>query len=189
LSVAITAVNTGNTSALAALANIGEYAQLKSEIYFMLWKISGGENAENWRRRLAAEFPQTPEGRLAADSASVVVMKPSPFWLFIGGPDYETVSVRPVERQVTAAQSAASSAPVQTAQSALQSAAQARLQTGLFSREANADAQMASLRRAGFSPSLEQRGEMWAVTVPAGADQARSIRELKDAGFDSFPIR
>jgi len=186
LSVAITAVNTGNTSALAALASNGEYSQLKSEIYFMLWKTSSGESAENWRRRLAAEFPQTPEGRLAADSASAVVVKPSPFWFLVGGLDSLPLmeSAGAAASAVTAAAPAVSQAPVSQPP-----APQARLQTGLFSRQANADAQMASLRRAGFSPSLEQRGEMWAVTVPAGSDQARAIRELKDAGFDSFPIR
>jgi len=191
LSVSINAIKTGNVSGLTAIADSGEYSSMKSEIYFMLWKTSGAETADIWRRRLAAEFPQTPEGRLAAGSASAVIVKPSPFWLFLGGLDSlplmestETISrpsPSPVERTapVTVSQPAAQTPAVQTA----------RLQTGIFNSQDNAQAQITRLRQAGFSPSIEQRGEMWAVTLPAGADQTRVIRELREAGFDSFPIR
>jgi len=69
----------------------------------------------------------------------------------------------------------------------------AKLQTGVFGRQANAQTQVASLRQAGFSPSIEQRtvngNEMWAVTVPSGTDQGRTIRELREAGFESFPVK
>jgi len=64
-----------------------------------------------------------------------------------------------------------------------------RLQTGVFSREANAQAQVNALRQAGFSPSIEQRGEMWAVVVTSSQDVNRSIADLRAAGFDSFPVR
>jgi hypothetical protein len=65
-----------------------------------------------------------------------------------------------------------------------------KLQTGVYSMEENAQAQASGLRKAGFSPSIEKRNnEMWAVTVPSGPDQNRTIRELKAAGFDSFPLR
>ena len=196
LSASINAIKTGNGSGLSAIADNGEYSGMKSEIYFMLWKTSSAETAETWRRRLAAEFPQTPEGRLAAGSASAVIVKPSPFWLFLGGLDSlplleseQAVSrppSSPVERPapVTVAPPAVSQPPVS------QNAAQTvRLQTGIFNSHDYAQAQITRLRQAGFSPSIEQRGEMWAVTVPAGDDQTRSIRELREAGFDSFPIR
>jgi len=69
----------------------------------------------------------------------------------------------------------------------------ARLQTGVFSRQANAQTQVTNLRQAGFSPLIEQRivngNEMWAVTVPAGTDQGRTIRELRETGFESFPVK
>jgi len=189
LNISITAIKTGNVSGLSAIADSGEYSAMKSEIYFMLWKTSNAEAAETWRRRLAAEFPQTPEGRLASGSASVIAVKTSPFWLLSGMDSL-------MENPEAAPRPAASPAPVTASVPAVsqppipQPAAQtARLQTGLFSRHDNAQAQMANLRQAGFSPSIEQRGEMWAVTVPAGADQTRSIRDLREAGFDSFPIR
>jgi cell division septation protein DedD len=217
LSVSINAVKTGNVSGLSAIADSGEYSGMKSEIYFMLWKTSSAQTAETWRRRLAAEFPQTPEGRLAS-SASAIIVKPSPFWLFLGGldslpllesdqaisrpPSSPAERTTPVTTSPTAERPApvTSSPPTVSQPPASQNAAQtpvaqtpaaqtARLQTGIFSRHDYAQAQITRLRQAGFSPSIEQRGEMWAVTVPAGADQARSIRELREAGFDSFPAR
>jgi len=214
LDISIQAINTGNTSTLVSIANNSEYSQLKSEIYFMLWKMSRGENAENWRRRLAAEFPQTPEGRLALGGTSAVVMRQSPLWLFLGGLDslplVETprpssqatapVTPTPPQPQAAAAPQATTPQPPVSPPPVAQTTPQpqvtpptptqtVRLQTGVFSRRANADTQMANLRKAGFTPSLEQRGEMWAVTVPSGTDQARTIRDLKTAGFDSFPIK
>ena len=88
---------------------------------------------------------------------------------------------------VSAAQTAVSSSQnVSVSQTSVSSV---KLQTGLFSRQANAQAQAEGLTQAGFSPSIEQRGEMWVVTVSAGADTNRAIKELKDAGFDSFPLR
>ena len=78
------------------------------------------------------------------------------------------------------------SAPVQAA---VPSAGTAKLQTGLYSQQVNADAQMEKLRKAGFTPFLEKRNEKWAVVVSAGTDQGRTIRELREAGFDSFPVK
>ena len=253
LNISINAIKTGNVSGLSAIADSGEYSGMKSEIYFMLWKTSSAQTAEIWRRRLAAEFPQTPEGRLAAGTASALIVKPSPFWLFLGGvepqpsppqagegspldslPLMESEAVphpvSPAERSTSAASSpvterlapvttsppvdrpapvtafppavsqppasqstsqtpAAQTQTVQTQTAQTPTAQTARLQTGIYSSHDYAQAQMTRLRQAGFSPSIEQRGEMWAVTVPAGTDQARSIRELREAGFDSFPIR
>jgi len=204
LNISINAIKTGNVSGLSAIADSGEYSSMKSEIYFMLWRTSSAQAAEIWRRRLAAEFPQTPEGRLAAGAASALIVKPSPFWLFLGGDslpllESETVS-RPVAPPTPSSPAPVTTIPLVSQQPSSQSEAQtptaqtpsaqtARLQTGIYSRHDYAQAQMARLRQAGFSPSIEQRGEMWAVTVPAGADQPRTIRELREAGFDSFPIR
>ena len=178
----------GDSFALEAMANDFEYYQMKSEIYFILWKTSG---SEIWRQRLAAEFPGSPEGRLAqneSSGASSVVVKPSPFLLFIGGLDSLPVEKVEIPASVRAEPSAEKPAAVPSAEKE-----SAKLQTGLFGKKANAEAQMAKLKKAGFSPLLESRsgnnGEMWAVVVPAGADTNRTIRELKSAGFDSFPLK
>jgi tetratricopeptide (TPR) repeat protein len=180
LELVINARKTGDISALAAIADKHEYSPLKSEIYFMLWKLSDG--AETWKRRLIAECPESPEARLAADeSQSKVIVKASPFWLFMNSfsTDETPVFFPVIEVQPPSPQS-------------LEPAA-VHLQTGLFRQRANAQAQAEKLRKAGFSPSLEQRSangnEAWAVTVPAGRDVSRSIRDLRDAGFDgSFPV-
>jgi len=190
LDTSIKAIASGDVAALSALAANPEYLQMRSQIIFMLWKISSGNDssslAENWRRRLIAEFPQSPEGRLAAgESSSAVAIRPSPFWFLMNRQD--SISIAAMERPSSPVPAPQTPTPQPPASEML--ASQAKLQTGLFSRQANAQAQIDNLRKAGFSPSLEQRGEMWAVIVPAGTDQARSIRELREAGFDSFPIR
>lgn len=200
LDISINAISTGNTSALAEIADNPEYSQVRGEIYYILWRTSTGPAAERWRQRLAAELPQSPEGRLAAGEASAAVaIKPSPFWLLIGGLDSLAlvdggVTSRPAQAAVTQTNPpAAQIASVSQQPSSQSAASQTRLQTGLFSRQANAQAQVTSLRQAGFSPSIEQRlsngSEMWAVTVPSGADTNRTIADLKNAGFESFPLR
>jgi hypothetical protein len=180
LELVIKARKTGDASALAAITDKLEYSPLKSEMYFMLWKLSDGE--ETWKRRLLAECPESPEARLAADEAQTkVIVKASPFWLFMNSlSQVETASFFPaIEVQPASPQS-------------LEPAA-IRLQTGLFRQRANAQAQAEKLKKAGFSPSMEQRSvngnEAWAVTVPAGLDVSRSIKDLRDSGFDgSFPV-
>jgi tetratricopeptide (TPR) repeat protein len=204
LNTAINSINTGNTSALEAMVNDPGYSQIKHQILFFLWKVKQNLNlrpdssvqnnsAERWRLQLISEFPQTPEGRLAADQvSSSIVINPNPFWFFISGfdslpllasePSSRTQVVPPAVNPVQE-----TSAPQQAASAA------ARLQTGVFSRERNAQSQMTALRRAGFSPSIEQRTvnntTMWAVTVPSGPDANRTISDLRTAGFESFLIR
>jgi tetratricopeptide (TPR) repeat protein len=204
LDICIKTIKTGDSSTLDALADNPEYSEMKSQIIFMLWKISRAQTAEKWRQRLIAESPQTPEGRLASgQSSSSVIVSPSPFWLFAGGFDSlpilasEKPSGTTAAQTTTAAQAASvaqtSQPPVQQPAVSQASASTARLQTGIYSRQINAQAQITNLRQAGFSPSIEQRvvngNEMWAVTVSAGTDQARTIRELREAGFESFPVK
>jgi tetratricopeptide (TPR) repeat protein len=197
LDTSIKAIKSGDISTLAMLAGNSEYSQLKNEIYFMIWKISRGlsrDGNDTWRQKLLAEFPQTPEGRLAAaEKERTVVVKTSPFWLFMGGLDSLPVTVaetapRPAPAQKPAA-APVTPAPKQQVAPQAPAPTGVKLQTGIFSRQENAQAHIDKLKKAGFSPSIEKRGDKWAVTVPAGADTNRSIKELKDKGFDSFPIR
>jgi len=201
LNISINALNTGNTSTLAAIAENPDYSSMKNEIYFLLWKINSRFNPDSasaimWRQRLAAEFPQSPEGRLASDGRNVFAVNPSPFWLLLGGLD----SLPVTESAAALLPSSAQTAPVNLPQAPIQQAASVnnssqtsvsltRLQTGLFSRQANAQAQMEALKQAGFSPSLEQRNDLWVVTVPSGQDTNSTIASLRNAGFESFPVR
>ena len=163
----------GDISPLIALADDAEYAGLRPLIYYTLWKTG----AEEWKARLLAEFPRTPESRIAeSEGASAAVMaKPSPLWLLL--PGREGFSLSPPS---------AFPLPGPAASPA------AALQTGLFSNEVNARAQSDRLKNAGFSPALVRRtvngSAYWAVTVPAGANVTQTIQQLKNAGFESFPL-
>jgi tetratricopeptide (TPR) repeat protein len=193
LDTGIKAIQSGNVSTLVSLADNSADSQIKSEVYFLLWKLSKGQTAEKWRQRLLEEYPQSPEGRTAAGEADV---KTSPFWLFVGRMD-SLESEAAVRTSSSTTSSVSQSSPAVSASSQSLSVAQTnvsgRLQTGVYSMEENAHVQASGLRQAGFSPSIEKRlvnnSEMWAVTVPSGTDQNSTIRELKAAGFDSFPLR
>jgi len=128
----------------------------------------------------------------------------SPLWLLFpgtaGSPSAGTtkpivpapVTTAPATPSTPAASTPTVSAPPpSTAASAAPSGVV--LQTGLFSKEANARAQSESLRKAGFialiSRKLVNGAEHWAVTVPAGQDQRKTAADLKKAGFDSFPVK
>jgi hypothetical protein len=100
-----------------------------------------------------------------------------------------TIAPQPVAQSSFAPQVTVPVQPVPTTQTTAPAAGTVRLQTGLYSQQANADKQMENLKKAGFSPLLESRNEKWAVMVPAGADTNRTIAELRAAGFESFPVR
>jgi len=181
LYTSIKAIQSGDVSSLAALAGNPQFSQMKSEIYFMLWKISKGQSAESWRVKLISEYPQSPEGRLAAESSPVITVRPSPFWFFAGGLD----SLPQTSVQMNTPAAPQVNVPVQ----AVIPQPGTKLQTGIYSQQANAEKQMEGLRIAGFTPFMEKRNEKWAVLVPAGTDQGRTIGELREAGFESFPVK
>jgi len=85
LDTGIKAINSGDTFALAAIVDNPEYSEMKSEILYLLWKLSQGTSAERWRQRIVTEFPNSPEGRLAAGGSPSIIVRPSPFWLFLSG--------------------------------------------------------------------------------------------------------
>jgi len=243
LDLSIKAIRSGDVSHLAAIVEHPNYAQMKPEIIFVLWKVSRGNTGERWRQRLAFEFPHTPEGQMASgQAASSIVIRPSPFWLFASGldslplspsrpagqpaqsasaapspsvtatatatptpsqtptvtvaqatPAPQTPASQPSQPQTTQPQPSVPQITQTQAPTSQPSASTAKLQTGIYSRQANAQTQATKLREAGFSPTIERRivnnNEMWAVTVPAGADTNRTIAALRTAGFDSFLIR
>jgi hypothetical protein len=181
LEAAVNAARTGDVSALSAIAADPSYFQMKSRIYFILWKISG---ADVWKQRLIFEFPQSPEGRLAAENGSLQLsVKPNMFWLYLAG--------RNTFSQMETQSFSQAAVPVMSAP-VMVPAESIRLQAGLFSRQDYAKELAENLKKAGFFPLIEQRivggNELWVVTVPAGRDVNDSIGDLKAAGFDSFPL-
>jgi len=202
----VKAIKTDDLSELVSLADNPDYSQTKVEILFVLWKLTNGESSTKWRQRLVNEFPQTPEGRLATGNSSAII-KPSPFWLLASGLDSlpilasekssATIAVQATATQATpVAQTTtvkSSTSVAQASQSPSPQTATVKLQTGIYSQQDNAQAQVAKLKQAGFTSSIEQRivngKEMWVVTVSANKDQASAISELRSAGFESFPVK
>jgi hypothetical protein len=181
LGAQIDAFHSADTSTLASLLNDPGFENRKAAIYYTLWQITGNGS---WKTRLTAEYPQSPEARIAAAGTQTISAAPTALWLLFPGRDSIKLE--------TAVQAPASSAAPAATPSTAVSANTAILQTGLFSREENARAQAERLRSAGFSPSLNRRSvngnEYWVVQVSAGQDMNNTILRLKDAGFESFPV-
>jgi len=133
-------------------------------------------------------LPQSPEAGIAGGK---VLPSASPLWLLF--PGRESISPNQAAPAAPAAQT-----PVPQITAAPPSVSQmpathtSLLQTGLFSRQENAQTQADNLKKAGFAPEVFPRqvngANYWAVGVPYGNDMSSMIRRLKDAGFDSFPI-
>ncbi|MDR1419512.1 MAG: hypothetical protein LBI86_03985 [Treponema sp.] len=176
LGARISAFRSGDTSVLCSLLEDPGFSGMKPAIYYTLWRLTG---SETWKTPLLSEYARSPEGRIALaaalDGENAVDAKPSALWLLPAAPLFP--------------------AGEKTAVSAVQAAAPPAgkaLQTGLFGKEANAAAMTGRLEDAGFSPVLVRRtvngNEYWAVHVPAGNDVNGTIRRLRDAGFDAFPV-
>jgi hypothetical protein len=186
LEAQITAFCSGDISALAALVEDPGYSEYKAPLYYTQWKISGDSQ---YKSRLLAEYPQSPEARIAESEGGIVSALPLALWFLFPGREAITlapaagegpvVSSIPADQNPRDPESAGGAAPVV-------------LQTGLFSREENAQTIVERLKRAGFQAAVIRRGvkgtNYWAVTVPAGNDMGRTIIQLRDAGFESFPI-
>ncbi|GHU84042.1 hypothetical protein FACS189473_0180 [Spirochaetia bacterium] len=215
----IEAFRTGNSAALSRLLGEGDYADRKPAILYSLWKISGDEA---WQTRLRVEHPASPEARSLTSAAQNISTAPTPMWFLFPGregiriaepvpagsasPQPEiTPSPATAPQLVTAAPQPAAAPPtavpdpVPDPQEAVPpvstpSAPQrsAVLQTGFFSREANAKALADQLTRAGFIPSIKTRQvnntTHFVVSVPPGDDINASLRRLKDLGFEAFPV-
>jgi len=196
-----------STQVLISLADDPDFTAHKSDIYYTLWKLTSNAS---WKNKLVSEFPQSPEAKLADGG---IGLSPSLLWLLF--PGRESVSLAPavqqtvvqqtvmqqtaVQRtpvpQAATQQTAAQQTPVPQAaaqQAPVQTAPGSFLQTGLFGREENARALADRLRKAGFEPHINPRivngNNFWAVVVSGGADVNATIKKLKDAGFESFPV-
>jgi len=206
LDACLRAWSAADVSALTALAAHPDFATLRPLIYYTLWQTiarnpaaaGAGATAESWKTRLLAEFPQSPEARAVnpgneKDSLAVNVVQ-SPLWQLLPGKAIATApsaAPAPVAPAAPAPKPAAPVAPTPATTSSDASAVV--LQTGLFSKEANARAQSDALRKAGFTAVLSRKlvngAECWVVAVPAGSDQRKTTADLKKAGFDSFPVK
>ena len=229
LDAQLNAFRSGNTQALAALAEDPGFAGYRSGIYYTLWKLTG---LSSYQTRLAAEFPGSPEAKIAASAGSSIPAgvdsAPTPLWLLYPGresiviaapgtspavptpapqspaaqspapqtPTVQKPTVQPQTAQTPTAQTPTAQVPtvqVPTVQKPTIQAAAGFLQTGLFSSEENAKAFTEQLGKAGFESRIFPRQlngkDSWAVCVPYVNDMNAAIKKLKDAGFESFPVR
>jgi cell division septation protein DedD len=172
-------------SMLASFLNDPDYAESKALTYYLLWKFSG---SESYKDALIREFAASPEARIASGE---VEPPASALWLLfpaaLQAPAQTTATAQTAAP--TAAQTAAA-APAAAAQTT--ASAPLYLQTGLYSRRENAQAQAERLLSRGFSAALVEKtvngNRCWSVTVPSGPDYNERILQLKDAGFESFPV-
>ncbi|MDR2071990.1 MAG: SPOR domain-containing protein, partial [Spirochaetaceae bacterium] len=70
-------LRTGETGTLRVLLADPALTEYKPAVYYSIWRISGDAAARN---RLTAEFPQSPEARMALDNAAVSAA-PTALWL------------------------------------------------------------------------------------------------------------
>jgi tetratricopeptide (TPR) repeat protein len=199
LAALLGAFRSGEEGALARVAEDPDFAPYRSEIYYTLWKISSNGR---WKTMLLEEFPQSPEGMIARDAEGVHAAATAHWLLFPGRdspPAAAPEAARPAAAPAPAVPAAARPVPAVPASAAPAPAAQppadasgAFLQTGLYGREENAAAMARRLKEAGFDARLRRRTVngtgYWAVSVPPGPDMNGTIRTLKEAGFDSFPV-
>ncbi|MDR1099306.1 MAG: SPOR domain-containing protein [Treponema sp.] len=182
LGALIAALGSANFSTLKSLADKPGFETFRPSIYYTLWRTldPAGEGAL-WKSRLLAEFPLSPEGRIAAAEDTGVSAAPTPMWLLFPGREPLALTSAPAEPP---ARPVPASAPPVT-ETVL-------LQTGLFGNERNAENQADRLRAAGFSPRITRRtvngNEYWAAGVSPGQDMNQMILRLKNAGFESFPV-
>ncbi|MCL2479276.1 MAG: SPOR domain-containing protein [Treponema sp.] len=172
LNAQIEAFRSGDCGPLGFMADNPDFSDSQSNVLFTLWKISGDDS---WKTRLLGSFPGSTEAAIA-DGNSGLSCAMTAQWLLLP------------EKNVAAM--IASAAPADTGPAADVSASM--LQTGLFNREDNAKKMADDLTNAGFKPVISGRilngSDYWAVYVPIGADQNQTISQLKNSGFESFPV-
>ncbi|MDR1444412.1 MAG: SPOR domain-containing protein [Treponema sp.] len=181
-----------NTSGLAALLADETLGAYKPRIYFTLWKLTG---RENWRRALTEEFPRSPEAAAAGGGSGkfpVSAASTAMWLLFPGRQAAAGMEISPPQNGGTREAPSLPALPAGSTAPAAQQASGTLLQAGLFSREENARTLVERLEQAGFDALAREQvrsGAAYvAVYVTPGPDVNRSIRELKAAGFDSFPV-
>ena len=186
------AFRSGDVFTLAALASESDFSEYLSGIYYTIWKLGG---LSVWRTKLTTEFPLSPEARIAGSKA---VPAPTPLWLLFPGREgvhsAATGGAAPAVPRPDAALSGAvpASPKIPLADNGATARQTSFLQAGLFSSEGNARAHAERIKNAGFQSQVQKRlvngSDYWAVIISGGSDINGTIKRLKDAGFDSFPV-
>lgn len=169
---------------LKAVSEAEEYAADRPTILFLLVRVFGDKAA---RERLLGEYPASPEALVLAGKAARIASLP--LWLLPA--DRESLTVRTDSKPADAAAAAPPTNEVPEQQSAAAGGG-AVLQVGLFKAEKNAQVLVSRLASKGFKASSSTRTvggvSYWVVTVVPQRSVQESMMQLKDAGFESFPL-
>jgi len=186
----------GNLRPLSVLTDDADFSEYHRLIYYTLWKI---EQSPAWKALLTKDFPLSPEAKIASgtsgssDANTKAFPAQTPLWiLFPGRENLDLIASTPSAAPPAASlQTAPVPAPAAAAPSLVSGSTV--LQAGLFSREENARALSDKINKAGFQSVVQTRqqngGSYWVVYVSAGSDTNAMIKKLKDAGFESFPVK
>jgi hypothetical protein len=172
----IQAFRSGELAPLRALLDDPDYERYTPGIYYTLWKLSA---IDQYKTRLLSTYPQSPEARIlsGASSSGPVSLLPLALWLLFPGREQVSLAV-PVPTEPSVRTTPDKEAKV--------------LQAGLFSREGNAQGMAAQLKAAGFEaavvPRVVKGKSYWAVTVLSGPDIHKTMVQLQEKGFESFPV-
>ncbi len=149
------------------------------------WIILKGEGvmsgSENYKAKLIADFPESPEAELAREINTSITPAFTPMWLLFSG-----------REQVVVSHNAAADVKPEDSPSDSADESPVLIQVGLYGKEENAQAMIDRLKAKGFNGTISQKAvsgtTYWQVTLPPGADSNQTIMRLKDAGFESFPV-
>ena len=165
LNAQIEAFQNNSFSSLVELSRDSAYEKYRPAIYYTLWRLS---DIEGYKNQLISEYPSSPEALIVRDlSSNRIAVLPSAMWIFFPGRGNLIIENDGAEKTPVA------------------------LQTGVFSREENAQKFALELKTAGFEAAvnLSDEGESnWLVIVQVGSDANQTINMLKDKGFDFLPI-
>jgi hypothetical protein len=171
LNAQIEAFDSGGFDALYAIAGNPEYVELRTAVYYTLWQVGG---KDEYKARLLAEFPDSPEACMAGASKFVSVT-PSAYWLLFLGRESVPAIIAPSGQ--------AAAKPSRS------------LRAGLYKEQSNASLQASRLKEAGYNAAVTRRSvngaDYWAVsvTVPDGGNIKTAMSDLKNLGFETFPER
>jgi hypothetical protein len=193
LTAQLQAFRASETALLVNLAHDANYERYKPAIYYTIWTVC---HDERYKAQLLLEYPNSPEALIVKGDPGAAATD-SAMWLLFPARELvsagsaastaaETMPTSPLQPAAAAVPVAASAVPATTV-----ATSGTVLQTGLFSVELNARAQIVQLNAAGFQALLQERTvngrQYWAVVVAPGANAEQTMQQLKQKGFDSFP--
>lgn len=148
----------------------------KPALLYILYHLTG---KEAYVQGLKKEWGNSAEAALLEGPSAT--LKLSPLWL-IGTLEPQPSQVQNLAAEPKEMQQKKDIAPQE----------EILLQLGLFNQQGNAQQMASRLQEKGFKAEIRKRtvngSEYWAVTVIGGVNYNQKLMELKNAGFEAFPV-